>query len=60
MVIKKLEYEFLFNIYFSDTDSSKINFQKAILSFKKDAERISMKVKQISDIHTKGNYIKNY
>ena len=34
-LIKKLEYEFLLNIKFSDTDPPRINFQKAILSFKK-------------------------
>jgi len=59
-IIKKLEYEFLLNIQFSDTDPPRINFQKAILSFKKDVKRTSVKVKQISDIHTKVNYIKNY
>ena len=56
-VIKKLEYELLLNIQCSDTDPPRINFEKAILSFKKDLERTSVKVKQISDIHTKVNYI---
>ena len=59
-LIKKLEFEFLLNIQFSDTDPPRINFQKANLSFKKDVKRTSVKVKQISDIHTKVNSIKNY
>ena len=56
-VIKKLEYELLLNIQCSDTEPPRINFEKAILSFKKDVERTSVKVKQISDIHTKVNYV---
>ena len=59
-VIKKLEYELLLNIQCSYTELTRINFEKAILSFKKDVERTSVKVKQISDIHTKVNYFKNY
>ncbi len=59
-IIKKLEYELLLNIQCSDTEPSRINFEKAILSFKKDVERTSVKVKQISDIHTKLNYFKDY
>jgi len=59
-VIKKLEYELLLNIQCSDTEPSRINFEKAILSFKKEVERTRVKVKQISDIHTKVNYFKNY
>ena len=59
-VIKKLEYELLLNIQCSGTEPPKINFEKAILSFNKDVERTSMKVKQNSDIHTKVNYFKNY
>ena len=59
-VIKKLEYELLLNIQCSGTEPPKINFEKAILSFNKDVERTSMKVKQICDIHTKLNYFKDY
>ena len=59
-VIKKLEYELLLNIQCSYTEPSRINFEKAILSFIKEVERISVKVKQISDIHTKLNYFKDY
>ena len=59
-VIKKLEYELLLNIQCSDTEPLRINFEKAILSFQKDVERTSVKVKQISDIHTKVNYFKDY
>ena len=51
-VIKKLEYELLLNIQCFDTEPPRINFEKAILSFNKKVERTSMKVKQISDIHT--------
>ena len=35
----------------------RINFEKTILSLKKESERTSVKVKQISDIHTKVNYV---
>ena len=59
-VIKKLEYELLLNIQCSITEPPRINFEKAILSFKKDVKRTSVKVKQISDIYTKVNYFKNY
>ena len=59
-VIKNLEYELLLNIQYSDTQPTRINFEKAILSFKKEVERTSVKVKQITDIHTKVNYFKNY
>ena len=59
-VIKKLEYELLLNIQCFDTEPPRINFEKAILSFKKDVERTSVKVKQITDIHTKVNYFKYY
>ena len=59
-VIKKFEYELLLNIQCSNTEPPRINFEKAILSFKKDVERTSVKVKQISDIHTKVNYFKTY
>ena len=57
-VIKKLEYELLLNIQCSNIEPPRINFKKAILSFKKDVERTSVKVKQISDIHTKVNYFR--
>ena len=59
-VIKKLEYELLLNIQCSNIESPRINFKKAILSFKKAVERTGVKVKQISDIHTKVNYFKDY
>jgi hypothetical protein len=59
-VIKKLEYELLLNILCSDIEPPRINFEKAIPSFKKDVERTSVKVKQITDIHTKVNYFKYY
>ena len=35
-VIKKLEYEFLFNIKSSNTEPQPISFEQSILSFKKD------------------------
>ena len=35
-------------------------YEKAILSFLKEVERTSVKVKQVTDIHTKLNYFKNY
>ena len=59
-IIKKLEYELLLNIQCSDIEPPRINFEKAIPSFKKDVERTSVKVKQITDIHTKVNYFKYY
>ena len=59
-IIKKLKYELLLNTQNFETQPHRINFEKAILSFKKDVERISVKVKQISDIHTKVNYLKDY
>ena len=59
-IIKKLEYEILLNIQCSNTEPPEISFEKAILSFKKDVERTRVKVKQISDIHTKVNYFKDY
>ena len=57
-IIKKLKYELQLNIQCSNTEPPRINFEKAILSFKKDVERTSVKVKQISDIHTKVENIK--
>ena len=59
-VNNKLEYEFLLNIQCFDYKSSRINFEKAILSFKKEIERTRAKVKQISDIINKWNYFKVY
>jgi len=44
-VIKKLEYELLLNILCSDIEPPRINFEKAIPSFKKDVERTRVKVK---------------
>jgi DNA-binding MarR family transcriptional regulator len=34
-VIKKFEYELLINIQYSNTELPRINFERAILSFKK-------------------------
>ena len=59
-IIKKLEYEILLNIESLDVKPQPINFEQAILSFKKDVERTSVKVKQISVITTKVNYFKYY
>ncbi len=59
-LIKKLEYELLFNIQDSNKKSPILSYEKAILSFLKEVERTSVKVKQVSDIHTKLNYFKNY
>ena len=58
--LKKLEYELLFNIQNFNNKHQIPCYQKAILSFLKEVERTSMKVKQISDIHTKLNYFKDY
>jgi len=46
-IIKKLEYEVLLNIERFDVKPQPINFEQAILSFKKDIERTGVKVKQI-------------
>ena len=59
-LIKKLEYELLFNIYSPETKPHIPCYEKAILSFLKEVERTSVKVKQVSDIHTKLNYFKDY
>ena len=59
-VIKKIEYELLLNIQTSETKSQIPCYEKAILSFLKEVERTSVKVKQVSDIHTKLNYFKEY
>ena len=59
-LIKKLEYELLFNIQDSNKKSPIPNYEKAILLFLKEVGRTSVKVKQVSDIHTKLNYFKNY
>ena len=59
-LIKKLEYELLFNIQTSETKSQIPSYEKAILSFLKEVEKTILKVKQISDIHTKVNYCKDY
>ena len=58
--LKKLEYELLFNIDNFNTKHQIPCFEKAILSFLKEVERTSVKVKQVSDIQTKLNYSKNY
>ena len=58
--LKKLEYELLFNIQNFITKHQIPCFKKAILSFLKEVERTSVKVKQISDICTKVNYFKDY
>ena len=59
-VLKKLEYKLLFNIQTSETKTQIPCYEKAILSFLKEVERTSVKVKQVSDIHTKLNYFKDY
>jgi len=58
--LKKLEYELLFNIQNFNTKSQIPCYEKAILSFLKEVERTSVKVKQVSDIQTKLNYFKDY
>ena len=58
--LKKLEYELLFNIQNFNTKHQIPCYEKAILSFLKEVERTSVKVKQISDIYTKLNYFKDY
>ena len=58
-LIKKLEYEFLLNIHTHNNEPNGTSFEKAILSFLKEVERTSVKVKQISDIKTKVNYFKD-
>ena len=58
--LKKLEYELLFNIQNFITKHQIPCYEKAILSFLKEVERTRVKVKQISDIHTKLNYFKDY
>ena len=58
--LKKLEYELLFNIHNFNTKYQIPCYEKAILSFLKEVERTSVKVKQVKDIHTKLNYFKNY
>jgi len=58
--LKKLEYELLFNIQNFITKHQIPCYEKAILSFLKEVERTSVKVKQVSDIHTKLNYFRNY
>ena len=58
--LKKLEYELLFNIQNFITKHQIPCYEKAILSFLKEVERTSVKVKQISDIHTKLNYFNDY
>jgi len=59
-LIKKFEYELLFNIESSTTEYKPISFEQAILSFKNNIERTGGEVKQISVITTKLNYFKNY
>ena len=58
--LKKLEYELLFNINNFYTKHQIPCYEKAILSFLNEVKRTSMKVKQISDIHTKLNCFKDY
>ena len=59
-LIKKFEYELLLNIESSTTESKPKSFEQAIISFKKDIERMGVKVKQISVITTKVKYFKYY
>ena len=59
-LMKKLEYKLLFNIQTSETKHQIPRYEKAILSFLNEVERTSVKVKQVSDIHTKLNYFKDY
>ena len=55
-LIKKLEYELLINIQTNDNESHETSFEKAILSFIKEVERTSVKVKQITNIKHKMYY----
>ena len=59
-LIMKIEYELLFNIQNFSTKHQIPCYEKAILSFLKEVERTSVKVIQVSDIHTKLNYFKDY
>ena len=59
-VLKKLEYDLLFYIQNFYTKHQIPCYEKAILSFLKEVERTSVKVKQVTDIHTKLNYFKDY
>ena len=59
-VLKKFEYELLFNIQNFNTKHQIPCYEKAILSFLKEVERTSVKVKQVADIHTKLNYFKDH
>ena len=59
-VLKKFEYELLFNIHNFIAKHQIPCYKKAILSFLKEVERTSVKFKQVSDIDTKLNYFKNY
>ena len=59
-LIMKIEYELLFNIQNFSTKHQIPCYEKAILSFLKEVERTGVKVKQVSDIHTKLNYFKDY
>ena len=58
--LKKLEYELLFNIDNFNTKHQIPSFEKAILSFLKEVERTSVKIKQVCDIQTKLNYFKSF
>ncbi len=58
--LKKLENELLFHIQNFITKHQIPCYEKAILSFLKEVERTSVKVKQVTDIHTKLNYFKDY
>ena len=59
-LMKELEYKLLFNVQTSESQPQIPSYEKAILSFLKEVERTSVKVKQVSDIQTKLNYFKNY
>ena len=59
-LLKKFEYELLFNIQNFITKHQIPCYEKAILSFLKEVERTGVKVKQVADIHTKLNYFKEY
>ena len=59
-LMKELEYKLLFNVQTSGTKSQIPCYEKAILSFLKEVERRSVKIKQVCDIQTKLNYFKDY
>ena len=46
-LMKELEYKLLFNVQISETKPQIPSYEKTILSFLKEVERTSVKVKQI-------------